>query len=78
MDEVYQEIHQEEDQEDEKQKDTPLGKLRHYMRVGWTFVFNHTIPVILKDKVEQQRLVISLLLSPIVLWFAKGGTMWIM
>lgn len=50
-----------------------IGKLKHYIRIGWTFVFNFTVPVILKDKINPPRLVASLLLSPVVLWFAKGS-----
>ncbi len=50
-----------------------IGKLKHNIRMGWTFVFNFTVPVILKDKINPSRLVASLLLSPVVLWFAKGS-----
>ena len=42
-------------------------------RVLWSFVFDHTVPLILKDQVKPQKLLISLILSPLVLWFAKGG-----
>jgi len=50
-----------------------VGRLKHMARVLWSFVFDHTVPLILKDQVKPQKLLISLVLSPLVLWFAKGS-----
>ena len=41
------------------------------------FLFNHTIPVILKNEVNNTKLIISLVLSPGVLMLSKGGTLFI-
>jgi len=37
------------------------------------FAFNYTIPVILKNEVNNIRLLISLVLSPGILILSKGG-----
>jgi len=37
------------------------------------FAFNYTIPVILKNEVNNIRLLISLVLSPGILMLSKGG-----
>ena len=43
------------------------------MRHLWLFIFNYSIPVILKEEVNMVRLVTSVITSPVVLVLAYGG-----
>jgi Ca2+/Na+ antiporter len=73
MNEVYQDIHQQEEKQDRKdQKRKLFGKVIHYIRVLWIFLFDYTIPIILKNEVHTKKLIISLLLSPGIIFLATG------
>ena len=45
----------------------------HCVRHLWLFIFNYTIPVILKEEISMLRLVVGILLSPVVLILAYGS-----
>lgn len=42
----------------------------HYVKILWLFIFNYTIPVIIKEDVDMVKVVISVVLSPVVLILA--------
>ena len=74
MDEVYEDIKNEEEEKVEEKKGTLLGQITIWVRKVWIFIFDYTIPVILKDEVDFKRLAIGLVLSPVVFWLSDGGT----
>jgi hypothetical protein len=51
-----------------------FGKMVHWVRHFWLFIFNYSIPVILNEKLRPLRLVLSLIFSVPVLILAYGGT----
>lgn len=51
-----------------------MGKLSHLMRQFWIFVFECSIPVVIKEEWKAENMVVSLVFSPVVLFLANGGT----
>jgi hypothetical protein len=74
MDEVYEDIHKEEAKEDRKSNRNPIRRLIHYIKLGWKWVLDYSVPPTKKEEWAPLRTGISLILAPFVSAFAYGST----
>lgn len=73
MDEVYEDIHDEEEKEDRKSRRNPLRRLIHYIKLIWKIVLNYSVPPVSKKEWAPARTGISLLTCPLVAALAYGS-----
>lgn len=74
---MYEEIQEAEEKEVEEKKDSLLGKIIRYVRIFWIFLFDYTIPLILKDNANFKKLTVSLIVSPAIFWLSDGGNFYL-